>query len=501
MRLRPRLALFTIVVSLPLLAGVLYAQRSIRERAETDALVEFVTLHMQSGERERCEANPGAWTGGMDRPPPADDARHEDGPPPGADDHQPPHDNHPHGGFGRGGPGPRLYAYDSAFHSDNTRAPALSAELISRLRPGLTSAHRTVDDEHGRAEETLVRTASSGPCAIVLAHRHAPMMRMWSLFAAPLTVVAVVVAAMLIALGPLVQRMRALAEAVSAQEHERFAELTRGHDEIADVARAFAAAQVEIRAQVTQKEQRAQALRMFLENTTHDVMTPLSVLLGSVGDMQQRLAEARAIDSALVGQIGTEAHYIAALIRNLATAARLDAGHPDTHFMQVDLNHIVARVMARHAPVARERHVELHSGVPEHATSVAADETLLEQALGNIVDNAIRYNHPKGHVAIVLERSGARFTLAVLDDGPGIAEEELSRLHERYYRGNQARTRGPGRGLGLNIVAQVAELHGWSLEFARSEYNGLRVALTGQLSEHEDASKSTMAAQTPRPQT
>jgi len=114
---------------------------------------------------------------------------------------------------------------------------------------------------------------------------------------------------------------------------------------------------------------------------------------------------------------------------------------------------------------------------------VTADTTLLEQAVSNLVYNAVRHNRAGGHVAVILDQDGAqRFRLRVIDDGPGIAEAELKRLTERGYRGDEARTRAPsGQGLGLSIVQRVALLHDLTLTLRRSEYGGLAASLAGPL--------------------
>src|SRR4029079_19421331 len=107
------------------------------------------------------------------------------------------------------------------------------------------------------------------------------------------------------------------------------------------------------------------------------------------------------------------------------------------------------------------------------------DLTLLEQAVSNLVYNAIRHNRPGGHAALILEgEDRGRFRLRVIDDGPGIPEEELAHLIARGFRGNDARTRVPGgQGLGLDIAHRVAKLHGFALAFRRSEYGGLEAEL------------------------
>jgi signal transduction histidine kinase len=116
--------------------------------------------------------------------------------------------------------------------------------------------------------------------------------------------------------------------------------------------------------------------------------------------------------------------------------------------------------------------------VPERTIEFAGDLTLLEQALGNVIQNAVRYNRPEGHVAVILDGTRDAWTLKVVDDGPGIAEADRPRVLEPSFRGNEARTRHPhGMGLGLHIASDVAARHGLRLDLADTEGGGLTVEL------------------------
>jgi signal transduction histidine kinase len=118
--------------------------------------------------------------------------------------------------------------------------------------------------------------------------------------------------------------------------------------------------------------------------------------------------------------------------------------------------------------------VELNVAVPDPALVASSDDTLLEQAVSNLVDNAIRYNHAGGHVAVLLDRVGGGFVLSVTDDGPGVTDEELNQLTTRWFRGSEARTRRPhGHGLGLAIAAESVKRLGLSLTFHRPAEGGL----------------------------
>jgi signal transduction histidine kinase len=282
-----------------------------------------------------------------------------------------------------------------------------------------------------------------------------------------------------------IARIRRLTQAVHRSALSHYAEdvALTGSDEVAELARAFDAAAREVRAELAEKDRREQALRDFLANTTHDVMIPLTVLQGHLAGARAELAAGRVLDAAALAAAMDEAHYIGALIGNLALAAKLDSHSPELQRGTVDMNALVLRVVARHRPIARELGVELDSALPEPPLSVEADVTMLEQAVSNVVYNAVRHNRSGGHVAVLLEApSAASFRLRVVDDGPGIPSDELSRLIERGFRGNAARTRSPhGQGLGLDISRRVAELHAMELHFQASEYGGLQVDLEGAL--------------------
>jgi two-component system sensor histidine kinase BaeS len=107
--------------------------------------------------------------------------------------------------------------------------------------------------------------------------------------------------------------------------------------------------------------------------------------------------------------------------------------------------------------------------------------TLVEQAVGNVVHNAIRHNRAGGRVAVVLDEDGADgFRVRVADDGPGVPQAELDRLGERRFRTAEARQRHPeGLGLGLSIARDVADRHGFQLAFVSNEPAGLVVEMRG----------------------
>jgi signal transduction histidine kinase len=227
-------------------------------------------------------------------------------------------------------------------------------------------------------------------------------------------------------------------------------------------------------------EEREAALRSFVANTTHDVMIPLTVLQGHIAHLR-RGAEGGAVDERRLGAAAEEAHYIGSLLQNLSAAAKLEAAPGLVERHPVDLSALVERVVERHRPIAAASGVTLGHAVPEETVWCEGDLTLLEQAVGNVVHNAIRHNRPGGQVAVVLDEVGGdRFRLRVADDGPGVPSELHARLGERRFRTDEARQRHPeGLGLGLSIARDVAGRHAFALTFAANEPAGLVVELAG----------------------
>jgi signal transduction histidine kinase len=465
-KLRPRLLLTALAAGLPLMLTLGWVQSRTEERASLEALSQYLVTTMESGGRAACERSPADWAGAFRLP--------IRGPPrPG-----PPL------------PAPRVFAYDRQGRSSDPAAPPMTDALLRQLSEQKPLARTPGEGPRGPVDDVLFPMPwSDGPCSLVLVRRSrppldgvarafVPAVELW------LPVAAVMLLGLLVAMGPVVRRLRALRSRVleSARAGYQGEIGVGGADEIGDLARAFEEAGREVRAQMEAQRQREQTLRDFLANTTHDVMIPLTVLQGHLAALAERAARAEPPDPTAMNGAVQEAHYMASLVHNLAAAAKLEAGEPALQRHPVDLGGVLQRAVSRHQPVARRSDVSLEMAVPPEPVTAQGDVTLIEQALSNVIYNAVRYNRPGGHVAAVLERSPQGFAVRVIDDGPGIPDEERSRLKERHFRGNAARTRAPeGRGLGLAIAFRVAELHGWTLKLERSEPGGLQVELAGAL--------------------
>lgn len=461
MTLRVRLTLAIGAVCVPLVVGLIAWDAWSRHRASAAELIEFTRgLARAPDWRAACREAPHTWTGGPAPGPPSFPVPPQSGGGPAPPVRPPfsPINPRPHSKPAR------FFAYDAARRSAHPEAPAITHGPLAAgevaILSGATSdvvriLHR-VPDGGGGCVYVVAEGTTEGWLGGVL-----PDAPVWAL---PLLAVII---AVLLAVGPVTRRIRRLtraAEASAAANYSTGVEI-EGDDEVARLARAFDTA-------ARRARDREVALRDFVAHTTHDVLTPLTVLQG-------HLAALRGSDAApaLVRQAMDEAQYLGALLHNLSAAARLDGATP-LRRGPVDLGAIVERVVRRQRVIAEGRAVALDHAIPEAPVVVDADEILVERAIDNVVANAIRHNRPDGHVAVILEAEPGGFSLAIIDDGPGVPAALLTRLTERGMQANPARTRtAEGQGLGLHIAARVAASHGFELSFQPSSHGGLEVRL------------------------
>ena len=195
--------------------------------------------------------------------------------------------------------------------------------------------------------------------------------------------------------------------------------------------------------------------RAFVQDAAHELRTPMAALaaqayvLARAQDDRTREDAGRAMDHA----VARTSH----LSRQLLALAALDGPRGDARRI-VDVAELTRNLVALAAPSAIERDIELAMESPERLPWVL-DASAYESALSNLLDNAVRYGRPGGHVLVTLREEGQAACLEVADDGPGIPPPLRERAFERFWRG--AGHDVPGSGLGLSIVKEaVARLHG-----------------------------------------
>ncbi len=223
-----------------------------------------------------------------------------------------------------------------------------------------------------------------------------------------------------------------------------------GHDEIGRLAAMFNDMSV-------RRERLEELRRAMVSDVAHEMRTPVSNIRGWLEAAEDGVV---APDRELMSSLLEEALLLQHVIDDLQDLAAADAGELRLHRQPVDVADLLTQVAGASRPQADRAGVTLAVTVRADPRLVA-DPVRLRQAVGNLVTNAVRHTPPGGTVTIGADSNGGHVVIAVADTGTGIAEEDLPRVFERFWRAEKSRSRQTGgSGLGLAIVRKLAEAHG-----------------------------------------
>lgn len=219
---------------------------------------------------------------------------------------------------------------------------------------------------------------------------------------------------------------------------------------------------------LTRLKQLESARKEFVANVSHELRTPLSLIKGYVETLLDGAKDNPEVAAKFLQTIERNADRLKLLIEDLLTISELESGRVKLNLHMVALRPAVDKVLDDLKVRAGARNMNLFNRTPE--LSLRADSNRLEQVLGNLVDNAIKYGRPNGNVTVSAHTTGdGHAEIMVADDGPGIPRESLERIFERFYRVDKARSREQGgTGLGLSIVKHIVQTHGGKV-WAKSE--------------------------------
>ena len=197
-------------------------------------------------------------------------------------------------------------------------------------------------------------------------------------------------------------------------------------------------------------------LRQVSSDVAHDLRTPLT-------RMRNRLEEARARsagssgDSAVIAAAIDDTDQLLSMFEAVLRISQVEAGTRTRTFAVLSLSELCEKVFQMYLPVAEDSGRALTSSIAR-GVAVLGDAELLTQMLANLVENAIRHTPERAHIRLSLDRAGDRATVSVRDDGPGIPAQEHEKVLRRFYRVSNSRSTA-GHGLGLALVAAIAQLH------------------------------------------
>lgn len=211
---------------------------------------------------------------------------------------------------------------------------------------------------------------------------------------------------------------------------------------------------------ITRLKQLEDVRKDFVANVSHELKTPITSIKGFVETLLDGALEDRSQAERFLGIIANQTNRLHAIIEDLLSLSRLEQGEAPIEFDFYPIAEVVNAAKEICEPRAQSKGIAIddtYSG----KNAAWINPNLLEQALVNLVDNAIKYSNENGRVQVAVKNREHRLQITVADSGLGIARKDLTRLFERFYRTDKARSRDMGgTGLGLAIVKHISIAHG-----------------------------------------
>jgi two-component system sensor histidine kinase VicK len=231
---------------------------------------------------------------------------------------------------------------------------------------------------------------------------------------------------------------------------------------------------------VTEQEQLEQARREFVANVSHELRTPLTTIKSYLEALEDGAIAEPQLAQRFVGVTRNETERMIRLVTDLLHLSRLDSKEAMLAKEWTSVSDMLEEVADRFAFQLLQRNTEITIVVEQEMPKILMDRDKIDQVLDNLVSNAIKYTGDEGRIELGAKQNDQNeLEIFVKDNGIGIPQKDLSRIFERFYRVDKARSRNMGgTGLGLSIAQEIIRAHGGDI-LLESEYNlGTRVTFT-----------------------
>lgn len=222
-------------------------------------------------------------------------------------------------------------------------------------------------------------------------------------------------------------------------------------------------------------ERSVEHMRRFMADAAHELRTPLAVIRSRAEVASQRPRSEGEYRDAL-SSIERETERLGGIVENLLLLSRADTGELPVKRERIYLDDVALDATRDAHPLAERKHVTLRVGDFDEAP-IEADPALIRQLIMILLDNSVKFTPTGGYVTVRVFNRAGHAILEVRDTGTGISAEHLPHVFERFFRGDPARTRSEGAGLGLSIARWIAEQHGAHIDIVSQEGRGSTVTV------------------------
>ena len=213
----------------------------------------------------------------------------------------------------------------------------------------------------------------------------------------------------------------------------------------------------------------------FVSDASHELRTPLAIIKGYAEIIKKRRLTNEEIFEESIDSIINETDNMRNLVQKLLFLAKGEITKINTNFVKIDINEMVTQIYSDTVISMTTHQFHLEKG---EDFSIQGDETLLQQAIRALIENAVKYSEKGTNVYIKSELRDGIGRISVRDEGVGISEEDAKRVFDRFYRVDLSRTKATGgTGLGLAIVKRIVEIHDGKIEVESKVGKGTEIII------------------------
>jgi signal transduction histidine kinase len=230
--------------------------------------------------------------------------------------------------------------------------------------------------------------------------------------------------------------------------------------EVADVRAAFQTMGNGLQESLTRQSKLEEERRFFISAIAHDLRTPLFVMRGFLTRLERGLVDNPEKAVKYITICYQKAEQLDRLVSDLFSYTKMEYMEQSIHQEQVEFNSLLSEMLNDFRPIALEKGVEIHYESSEERCMLQGDAQLLRRAVGNLIDNALRYTPPTGRIEVKCQMEKTLITFTVEDTGPGISDHAIPHIFEPFYRGDASRNpQNVSTGFGLTISRRILRTH------------------------------------------
>ncbi|WP_282935528.1 HAMP domain-containing sensor histidine kinase [Paenibacillus sp. RC67] len=243
--------------------------------------------------------------------------------------------------------------------------------------------------------------------------------------------------------------------------------------EVADVRSAFHAMGNGLRESLIRQSELEEERRFFISSIAHDLRTPLFTLRGFLTRLERGLVSHPEKASRYAAICSKKAEQLERLVSDLFSYSQLTSLNQSLRLESLNIGALFTDMVTEYLPTAKEREIDLVYDASTEECNLYGDAHMLRRAIGNLIDNALRYTKRNSVITIHMHVESTRVLFSIEDSGPGISEHDLPHIFEAFYRGDDSRNpEYGGTGLGLTIAQRILKAHHGDLTVRNSVQTG-----------------------------